>query len=79
MLSQSKMYQNLAGIILHHHERYDGRGYPDRLQGPNIPLLSCIIAVADAFDAMTTTRIYRAKKKRGAIPCGVKALQRQPV
>ncbi|HEY4392314.1 MAG TPA: HD-GYP domain-containing protein [Paenibacillus sp.] len=43
-----------------HHERYDGRGYPDGLQGEDIPLFGRIIAVADAFDAMTSDRPYRA-------------------
>jgi putative nucleotidyltransferase with HDIG domain len=44
----------------HHHERYDGTGYPDGLRGEDIPLDARIIAVADAFDAMTTSRSYRA-------------------
>ncbi|MFC5700617.1 HD domain-containing phosphohydrolase [Cohnella faecalis] len=42
-----------------HHERYDGKGYPDRLSGDSIPLLGRIIAIADAFDAMTSDRPYR--------------------
>ena len=46
--------------ILHHHERYDGRGYPDGLAGARIPIGARVIAVADAFDAMTTDRPYRA-------------------
>jgi putative nucleotidyltransferase with HDIG domain len=46
-------------IVRNHHERFDGRGYPDRLGGEDIPLLARIVAVADAFDAMTTTRSYR--------------------
>jgi len=47
---------------LHHHERFDGEGYPEGLKGDEIPLLSRIMAVADAFDAMTTNRIYKARK-----------------
>jgi len=43
---------------LHHHERYDGTGYPHGLKGQNIPLLSRIMSVADAYDAMTTKRCY---------------------
>lgn len=43
----------------HHHERYDGRGYPDKLKGEDIPEIARIIAVADAYDAMTSTRSYR--------------------
>ena len=46
-------------IIRHHHERIDGRGYPDGLKGSEISLLSRIVSVADAFDAMTSTRSYR--------------------
>jgi HD-GYP domain-containing protein (c-di-GMP phosphodiesterase class II) len=45
--------------VRHHHERYDGAGYPDRLAGTNIPLIGRIMAVADAYSAMTTTRPYR--------------------
>lgn len=45
--------------VLHHHERVDGSGYPDGLRGDDIPLGARIIAVADAFDAMTTDRPYR--------------------
>jgi putative nucleotidyltransferase with HDIG domain len=51
-------------IIRHHHEHWDGRGYPDGLKGRAIPLLSRIIAVADAFDAMTSDRPYRKAKTR---------------
>ncbi|MCL7487430.1 MAG: HD domain-containing protein [Desulfobulbaceae bacterium] len=63
MLSNIDMYKDLAVIILHHHERHDGNGYPDGLQGDEIPFLSRIMAVGDAFDAMTTNRIYKARKK----------------
>ncbi|MBF0477864.1 MAG: HD-GYP domain-containing protein [Candidatus Omnitrophica bacterium] len=45
--------------ILHHHERYDGRGYPTKLAGENIPMIAAIIAVADSYDAMTSDRPYR--------------------
>ena len=48
--------------VLHHHERWDGRGYPHRIAGDAIPLLGRIIAVADALDAMTTSRTYRAAR-----------------
>jgi putative nucleotidyltransferase with HDIG domain len=50
---------NLSSIIKHHHEKYDGSGYPDGLNGKKIPLESRIICIADSFDAMTTTRCYR--------------------
>lgn len=46
-------------VVLHHHERLDGRGYPGNLSGDDIPLGARIIAVADTYDAMTTTRPYR--------------------
>src|SRR5271170_5137983 len=49
-----------AHWVLHHHERIDGRGYPDGLAGKDIPLESRIIHVADAFEAMTSDRPYRA-------------------
>ncbi len=51
--------------IRHHHERWDGTGYPDRLQGEEIPLGARIIHVADALDSMLTTRIYRAARPAG--------------
>jgi hypothetical protein len=54
----------IARIIRNHHERYDGLGYPDRLRGEEIPLEARIIAVADSFDAMTTTRPYRVPLER---------------
>jgi putative two-component system response regulator len=56
--------------VLHHHEHFDGSGYPDGLRGEDIPLSARIVAVADSFDAMTTDRPYR-----GALPHSV-ALQR---
>jgi HD-GYP domain-containing protein (c-di-GMP phosphodiesterase class II) len=52
-------YEEVAGIVRHHHERVDGNGYPDRLVGDEIPLLARIIAVADAYNAMTSDRPYR--------------------
>ena len=61
MLSNIAMYQDLAQIILHHHERHDGKGYPDGLAGDEVPLLARILSVADAFDAMTTNRIYKPR------------------
>ncbi|MDH7500907.1 MAG: HD-GYP domain-containing protein, partial [candidate division NC10 bacterium] len=54
----------LHPIILHHHERFDGRGYPHGLKGEQIPLGARIIAVADAFDAITSSRCYRPAKSR---------------
>ena len=51
--------QNVAEIILRHHEKWDGSGYPDGLRGEEIPLLARIVAITDAYDAMTTDRGYR--------------------
>jgi diguanylate cyclase (GGDEF)-like protein/putative nucleotidyltransferase with HDIG domain len=51
----------VATWVLHHHERWDGRGYPDRLVEEEIPLGSRILFVADAYDAMTSDRVYRRK------------------
>jgi HD-GYP domain-containing protein (c-di-GMP phosphodiesterase class II) len=48
--------------VLHHHERWDGAGYPNKLAGDQIPLGARIIFVADAFDAMTSERVYRARR-----------------
>ena len=57
-------FQEAALLILHHHERLDGRGYPSRLRGNEIPLGSRIIAVADSYDALTTNRPYRIARTR---------------
>jgi putative nucleotidyltransferase with HDIG domain len=51
---------NSIDVILSHHERWDGKGYPDQLKGEGIPYLARISAIADAFDAMTSSRSYRA-------------------
>ncbi len=53
------VYRPWAAVIRHHHEYWDGTGYPDGLAGDEIPLGSRVIAVADAFDAMTSDRVYR--------------------
>ncbi len=53
-------FQDAALLVLHHHERLDGRGYPSRLKGMEIPLGSRLIAVADSYDALTTDRPYRS-------------------
>jgi len=59
ILSSSYEMQELAGYILAHHERWDGRGYPKGLKGEAIPKISRIIALADSYDAMTNERPYR--------------------
>jgi putative nucleotidyltransferase with HDIG domain len=60
IVSRLEAYRPSVDTIRHHHERWDGSGYPDRLEGERIPLGARIIAVADAFDAMTSDRVYRA-------------------
>ncbi len=59
MIAPIKQLKDIVPGILHHHERYGGAGYPDGLKGRKIPLIGRIIGVADAFDAMTSTRPYR--------------------
>jgi HD-GYP domain-containing protein (c-di-GMP phosphodiesterase class II) len=54
--------QPIVPLIRHHHECYDGSGYPDGLKGEQIPLVSRIIAVADMYDAMTSDRPYRKRR-----------------
>ena len=53
------MFKDIIPIVLHHHERFDGRGYPSQLKGEDIPYFARIAAVADTFDAMTSRRSYR--------------------
>jgi HD-GYP domain-containing protein (c-di-GMP phosphodiesterase class II) len=60
ILEQVGDLASVIPIARSHHERWDGGGYPDRLAGENIPRLARIVAVADAFDAMTSDRPYRA-------------------
>jgi len=62
VLAKIPMYKDIVEIIAHHHERFDGRGYPEGLKGDEIPNLARIMIVADAFDAMTTNRIYKGRK-----------------
>jgi putative nucleotidyltransferase with HDIG domain len=52
-------YEEIADVVRHHHERVDGQGYPDRVPASEIPLISRVLAVADAYDAMTSDRPYR--------------------
>ena len=57
----------MADGALYHHERYDGRGYVNGLEGEEIPLNARIIGIADAFDAMTANRVYRKKLDFGFV------------
>jgi cyclic di-GMP phosphodiesterase len=61
ILNEARLYSNIPlDVCVHHHERVDGRGYPDGLKGDEISTAAKIVNVADAFDAMTTDRPYRA-------------------
>jgi len=62
ILDQMRFLERELPIVRHHHERWDGQGYPDGLSGPAIPLGARILAVADSFDAITSTRVYRDAK-----------------
>ncbi len=59
ILSTATIFKDIIPIVKHHHERYDGNGYPGRLKGEEIPYLARITAIADSFDAMTSKRTYR--------------------
>lgn len=62
ILSEIPMYQEIAKIVYAHHEHYDGSGYPQGLKGEEIPIYARIMSIADTFDAMTTSRIYKSRK-----------------
>lgn len=66
MLAAAPSLERVARIVRSTHERFDGAGYPDRLEGEEIPLAARIIAVCDAFDAMTSQRPYRGRRSVGA-------------
>ena len=59
ILCNAKVFQDIIPIVKHHHERFDGKGYPSQLAGEDIPYFARIAAVADTFDAMTSKRTYR--------------------
>lgn len=67
LLSKNPSLKSLSSTVRHHHERYDGLGYPDGLRGNQIPLEARIVAVADAIDAMSSNRVYRPALSRDAI------------
>lgn len=67
ILQRLAIYKDSLGVVRHHHERYDGTGYPDGLKGDEIPLGARIVAVADSYDVMTSDRPYaRARSVREA-------------
>lgn len=59
MLGDADIFTDIIPMVKHHHERFDGHGYPSQLSGEDIPLMARIAAVADTFDAMTSKRTYR--------------------
>ena len=67
ILKDFTLIDHVVEGALHHHERFDGRGYPNGLQGEEIPLFARIIGVADAFDAMTANRVYRKQMDFGYV------------
>ena len=52
-------FQDIAVLVLHHHERWDGRGYPDGLRGDRIPISAQVVAMADVYDALVSKRVYK--------------------
>ena len=54
-------------MAAYHHERWDGKGYPDGLKGEQIPLVARILCIADSYDAMTTDRVYRKKLDKATV------------
>ena len=61
ILMPAKIFTNIIPVVKHHHERFDGKGYPSGLSGSDIPLAARIACVADSFDAMTSDRSYRPR------------------
>ena len=59
ILSTATIFKDIIPIVKHHHEKFDGNGYPGKLKGEEIPYLARIAAIADSFDAMTSRRTYR--------------------
>jgi HD-GYP domain-containing protein (c-di-GMP phosphodiesterase class II) len=62
ILSQFSMLKNVVPSVYYHHERWDGRGYPDGIRGNAIPLGARVVAIVDAFDAMTSDRNYQQRR-----------------
>ncbi len=67
ILSHFRSLENAGEGALYHHERYDGKGYPEGRAGEDIPLIARMICVADSFDAMNTNRVYRNKLSKERI------------
>jgi putative nucleotidyltransferase with HDIG domain len=67
IISKLGLWDQEMGIIRHHHERFDGKGYPDGIKGDEIPMLARILCVADSFDAMASDRAYRKKMEKSKV------------
>lgn len=68
ILNKISGFEEISKIVLHHHERWDGKGYPEGLIGEQIPFLSRIISIVDTYDAMTSQRTYNKKSShKGAL------------
>jgi putative nucleotidyltransferase with HDIG domain len=64
ILGEIEEFSEVASIVRHHHERYDGKGYPDGLKGDAIPMFSRILFILDAFEALVSDRVYRKAMKK---------------
>ena len=71
-LSEPRLVQVVAAVR-HHHERWDGNGYPSRLKGEEIPLLARIVAICESFDAMTHSRVFRSAR---SVTSGLQEIER---
>jgi len=60
LVEQAGFETVICEIVRHHHERYDGNGYPDRLQGEGIPIGARVVGIADSYEALTSARTYRS-------------------
>jgi putative nucleotidyltransferase with HDIG domain len=67
IISKLGLWDRESKIIRHHHERFDGTGYPDGLKGKQIPKLARILSVADCYDAMASDRAYRNKMEKHVV------------
>jgi putative nucleotidyltransferase with HDIG domain len=69
ILSAVSVFKDVVPLVKYHHERVDGKGYPEGLKGEEIPFLARVLSVADAFDAMTSNRLYRSKMSFNEAKC----------
>ena len=67
IVGQLGLWDKERQIIRHHHERFNGKGYPDGLGGSDIPILARILSVADVYDAMASDRTYRSKMDKNTV------------